>query len=153
MTPQALTAHLHAQIPLTAAMAIRVLACDRSRIEIHAPLAPNRNHRGHGFGGSLATLGIVCGWALVDHALRSEGLEAAVAIRHSDCDFRTAVASDFTAVARLPDAAWPRFLDTLRRHRRAAVDVETEIAAVPAGPALVRHRGRYAAHIETVRAL
>jgi len=107
-----------------------------------------RRHRGTGFGGSLATLGIVCGWALVHTALLEENITAQVAIRDSRCDFRKAVEADFTATSELPEATWPRFLDSLRRHRRGAIEIDTVISV--SGRECVRHHGRYAALIETL---
>ncbi|GAC1626840.1 MAG: YiiD C-terminal domain-containing protein [Nevskia sp.] len=147
MTPQALTDYLHRHIPLTAAMALRVVAFDEQRMAIAAPLAPNVNHRGSAFGGSLATLAIVSGWALLDRALSRAGVDAHLMVRNSDCDFREAVRGEFTAVSCLPETAWPRFLATLRKHRRAAIEIETLISAD--GRALVTQRGRYAAVLET----
>lgn len=146
MTPEALTAHLHATIPLTAAVAATVHSFDGRRMEIGAALAPNRNLHGTAFGGSLATLGILGGWALVASALEAEGLDARIVVQHSDCEFREPVTADFSAVSLLPDADWPRFVATLRRHRRARIAIETTIQADHR--AVVCHRGRFAAFLE-----
>jgi len=148
-TPEALTAYLHANIPLPAALAARVVAFDGSRMEIAAPLAANRNHRGTAFGGSLATLGILGGWSLLSTALRAEGLDDVhIVVQHSDCDFREPVTADFTAISTVPDAEWPRFVTALRRRRRARIEIETQISADER--VAVVHRGRYAAFIETL---
>ena len=147
MSPEALTAQLHATIPLTAAMATRVLAFDGRRMEIGAPLDPNRNLHGTAFGGSLATLGILGGWSLVAAALDAAGIRARIVVQHSDCEFREPVRADFTAVSRLPEAEWPRFVATLSRHRRARIAIETTILADH--QAVVSHRGRFAAFLES----
>lgn len=149
MSPDEITRQLHAHIPLTAAMALRVLAFDGQTLQTFAPLAPNRNHHGTAFGGSLATLGIVTGWALVDEALRAAGLPAQVVVQHSDCEYLAPADGDCTATAVLSEQ-WPRFLATLRKHRRARVDIATMIA-VGGGPR-VRHLGRYAAFLDDPRA-
>lgn len=145
MTPEDLTAHLHATIPLTAAMAATVHSFDGRRMEIGAPLGPNRNLHGTAFGGSLATLGILGGWSLVASALEAEGLRARIVVQHSDCEFREPVAADFIAVSQLPEAEWPRFVATLTRHRRARIAIETVISADHRP--VVCHRGRYAAFL------
>lgn len=145
MSPDDLTRQLHANIPLTAAMALRVIGFDGQSLELGVPLAPNRNHHGSAFGGSLATLGIVTGWALVDEALRAAGLPARVVVQHSDCDYLAPASADCSATARLPEQ-WPRFLATLRKHRRARVDIATMITA--GGLHCVRHHGRYAAFLD-----
>ena len=147
MTPEQLTGYLHAHIPLTAALAARVVAFDTRQMEIAAPLAPNQNHRGTAFGGSLATLGILGGWSLLNTALERQNLFAKIVVQHSDCEFREPVTADFTALSVLPEAEWPRFLATLRRHGRARIAIETRISAN--GRAVVTHRGRYAAFLES----
>ncbi|MDP3294894.1 MAG: YiiD C-terminal domain-containing protein [Nevskia sp.] len=147
MSPDDLTAYLHIHIPLTAALGARVMSFDSRQMEIAAPLAPNRNHRGTAFGGSLATLGILGGWSLLNTVLERQKLVAKIVVQHSDCEFREPVAADFTALSVLPEAEWPRFLTTLRRHRRARIAIETQIRAN--GRAVVTHRGRYAAFLES----
>lgn len=146
--PENLTETLHRQIPLVAALGARVLGFDGRCLRVTAPLAPNVNHRGVAFGGSLATLGIVAGWALVSEALAREGLAAEVMIHRSECDYAQPVAADFIAVSTLPDADWPRFVSTLRRQRRARIAIDTVISA--GGLAAVTHRGSYAAIPERI---
>lgn len=145
MNADEISRRLHANIPLTSAMALQVQAFDGQRLLLAMPLAPNRNHHGSAFGGSLATLGIVTGWVLVDEALRAAGLNARVVVQHSDCDYRAPAEAACTATAELPEA-WPRFVATLRKHRRARIDIATMIAAeaVPC----VQHQGRYAAFLD-----
>lgn len=147
MSPEDLTAYLHIHIPLTAALGARVRSFDIRQMEISAPLAQNRNHRGTAFGGSLATLGILGGWSLLNTALERQNLVAKIVVQHSECEFHEPVAADFTALSVLPETEWPRFLATLRRHRRARIAIETHIRAN--GRPLVTHRGRYAAFLES----
>ena len=147
MSPDALTAQLHATIPLTVAMNATVRSFDGQRLEIAAPLEANRNLHGTAFGGSLATLGILGGWSLVAAALGAAGLHARIVVQHSDCAFLEPVGADFIAVSELPAAEWPRFVAMLRRHRRARIAIDTTIFA-DRRP-LVRHRGRYAAFLES----
>jgi thioesterase domain-containing protein len=127
LTPQALTEFLHAQIPLTAAMALRVTQADAQCLRVLAPLAPNRNPHGTVFGGSLATLGIVAGWTLLYRALAAERLFPALVIQHYDCDYLLPAEREFTAEARLPDD-WPRFVETLRTRQRARCDVTVRLS-------------------------
>ena len=58
-------AFLHDQIPLTQAMGVRLESYDASGLILTAPLAPNHNHLGTAFGGSLATLAILAGYTLL----------------------------------------------------------------------------------------
>ncbi|MFT4045117.1 MAG: YiiD C-terminal domain-containing protein [Solimonas sp.] len=127
LTPPALTAFLHEQIPLTAAMALRVTQAEARHLRIVAPLAPNRNPHGTVFGGSLATLGIVAGWTLLYRALSAARLPASLVIQHYDCDYLAPADREFTAAAHLPDD-WPRFIQTLRTKQRARCDVAVQLS-------------------------
>ncbi|WP_027896389.1 YiiD C-terminal domain-containing protein [Zestomonas thermotolerans] len=115
---EALTRYLHDNIPLTRAMALRVLPTEPGRLRLAAPHEPNRNPHGTVFGGSLATLAIAAGWTLLFDALRAEGLAFGLVIQHYQCDYRAPAAAEFVAEAELP-ADWPAFLERLRARGRA----------------------------------
>jgi thioesterase domain-containing protein len=149
MTPDALTAYLHEQIPLTRAMDLRVLRSEAGLAEISAPLAPNRNPHHTVFGGSLATLGIVCGWLLLNQALAAEGLDAQLVVHNSDCEFIAPADDTFVATTTMPLEEWPRFLAMLRRRGRARITVVTEIRV--RDQRVLEHRGSYVASV-TARA-
>jgi len=143
MTPEALTEYLHRNIPLSAALQAQVLAFDNESLEITAPLAPNLNHRGTGFGGSLATLAILGGWALLNQALQNQGLKARIVVQRSDCEFFEPATADFTAVTTLSAPTWARFLVTLAKRGRARITVDTQIRAD--GRFVVSHHGTFVA--------
>lgn len=128
MTLDELTAYLHAQIPVTAALGTRVEHYDGASVRISAPLARNVNHLGTAFGGSLAAVAILAGWSLVELQLRDRGVRAHVVIQRGTLEFEAPVDGDFAATATLPDpAAWDRFLAILARHRAARVTVTTTL--------------------------
>ena len=128
MTLDEITAYVHEHIPITARLGARVEDYDGSSVRLSAPLAPNLNHRGTGFGGSLSTLAILSGWVLVHLQLRERGVAAEVVIQRASLDFEAPVDGDFTATATLPaPAVWDRFLATLRRHRQARVIVPSTL--------------------------
>lgn len=140
----ALTRFLHEQIPLTAAMALRVLQADAQVLRVAAPLAPNRNPHGTVFGGSLATLAIVTGWTLLYRALAAEQLAASLVIQHYDCDYLLPADREFVAEARLPDD-WPQFVETLRTRRRARCDVAVQLSCDDR--VVLTAKARYAARL------
>jgi thioesterase domain-containing protein len=147
MGAAALTDFLRAEIPLTAALDVTVERYEPGLIRIAVPLAPNRNYRGVGFGGSLATLAIVTAWALVRQSALEAGIDAHPVVQRSDCEFLKPARSGFTAVSRLPDAAeWARFLGALREKGRARVDIDTEIESD--GVCVLRQRARFFAMVD-----
>ncbi len=145
MSPAELTAYLHQHIPLTAALGARVTRSDKHEIEIHAPFAPNVNHRGTAFGGSLATLGILSGWAVLHQALTREKISARLVIQKSECGFIEPVNADFVAVSRIGTKEWTKFVATLKRYNRARITVTSSISAK--GREAVTHEGAYVALI------
>jgi thioesterase domain-containing protein len=143
MTPQSLTEFLHREVPLTAAMGAHVLRCAPGEVEIAAPLAPNLNLHGTAFGGSLATLGLLCGWTVLHRALSEADLQAHLVAQKSECRFLAPATQELRGTARLPAGEWLRFVAVLRQKGRARISVVTEIHA---GETLaVTHTGTYAA--------
>jgi thioesterase domain-containing protein len=143
MTPETFTQYLHREIPLTAAMNVRVLRSGAGEVEISAPLAPNRNLHGTAFAGSLATLGLISGWVVLDRALHDADLKAHLVAQKNECVFHAPATEELRAIARIPAEEWTRFLNALRSKGRARISVITEIKA---GATLaVTHTGTYAA--------
>lgn len=141
----ALTQYLHENIPLTAAMAIRVEPTEPGRLRLSAPQAPNRNPHNTVFGGSLATLAIAAGWTLLFEALQGEGLDAALVIQHFACDYRAPAAAEFSAEAVLPED-WPQFVEQLRSRRRARLNLAIQLSC--AGQQVLSAQARYVAMLE-----
>lgn len=148
MTTAELTEYLHREVPLTAAMDLRVLKSADDEVQIAAPLSANRNLHGTAFGGSLAALGMVTGWALLHLAMRRASLSAQLVIQRSEIDYVAPVAGDFFASSRLSKDAWPAFVAALQKRGRGRITVQTEIraaASAHAAPVAALHRGRYVA--------
>lgn len=143
MSPEAFTEFLHREIPLTAAMQARVLRSAAGEVEISAPLAPNKNLHGTAFAGSLATLGLISGWVVLDRALHDADVKAHLVAQKNECVFHAPATQELRAIARIPEDEWTKFLDALHSKGRARISVITEIRA---GATLaVTHTGTYAA--------
>lgn len=134
---------LHEQIPLSAAMQIRVAELCDDRICITAPLNPNRNDKGTGFGGSLASIATLAGWGLMHSALIRRGTPGDVVIHKSTFSYDVPVDADIVARCRLTD--WDRFCATLDRRSRARISLTSTIGS--ADNAAVTMEGRYVAKI------
>lgn len=137
---------LHAEIPLSLAMQVRVLRFDRNGLVLGAALAPNLNHKKTAFGGSLNSLATLACWGLIQ-LIRPEQSKAAmtVVIQESRVQFLKPVARDFEAVCPLPaPATLEKFLYTLERKGRARLELEARIPASN-GKALSFH-GRFVAY-------
>jgi thioesterase domain-containing protein len=102
--------YLHEKIPLTAAMGVQVAECDDAHLVLTAPLAPNRNHLGTAFGGSLHSLATLSGYSLLWWLLRAP--DAHIVIRESTVHYEKPVSGELRAVCIAPPA------EELERFRR-----------------------------------
>jgi thioesterase domain-containing protein len=133
--------YLHAHIPLSAAMQVRVRAASFDRIELAAPLAPNINHRETAFGGSIASLATLSAWTLLNlrlqHSLTGNG--ARLVIQRNTMSYDEPIHGEFSAQCILTDdRVWQRFLTTYERRGRARITLS----------AFVLHAERVAASFE-----
>ncbi|HZO23031.1 MAG TPA: YiiD C-terminal domain-containing protein [Steroidobacteraceae bacterium] len=127
-TPRRMERYLRENIPLSAAMGVRVKAAAPERVILCAPLAPNINHHDTVFGGSAAALATLSAWTLLH--LRLEQAEAAVqlVIQRSSMEYERPIPGDFDAECAFADAAaWERFLATLDRRGRARLSLTAQL--------------------------
>src|ERR1700754_5153414 len=105
MTADALQRYLHGYIPLSAAMQVSVLAVDAAGVTLHAPLAPNINHRETVFGGSASAVAILAAWSLLHTRMLADGVSARLVIQSNAMDYLLPIAGDFTARSALAEPA------------------------------------------------
>jgi thioesterase domain-containing protein len=93
------------EIALAKPMGVIVEAADDSGVVLRAPLAPNSNHKGTAFGGSLYALGVLAGWAWASRDLAARELDADAVIQESTMRFLTPVHGELRASVEIPAAA------------------------------------------------
>ena len=117
-------------IPLSRAMALRIAAWDGEVLEMRAPLAPNINDKGCAFGGSLASVMTLAGWALVRLAVDEALLPSDIYVQDSTIRYLAPVWGDLRAHARLDaDDSFATFLDALRARGKARLTVQVVVTA------------------------
>jgi thioesterase domain-containing protein len=123
-----LEAYLHSNIPLAAAMGVRVKVATPERVLLFAPLAPNINHHQTVFGGSGVVLATLSAWSLLHLRLRREQLDAQLVIQRSSMEYAQPIPGDFEAVCGFADDnAWQRFRLTLVRRGRARMTLNAHL--------------------------
>lgn len=128
MLPFELEQYLHAQIPLSQAMAVKVVSIDDSAVVLSAPLAPNTNHQATVFGGSVSALAMLAAWSLLHTRLRAAGITSRLVIQRSSIEYLRPIAGEFVACATLAEMPqWARFNTTLTRRHRARIGVQAFI--------------------------
>ncbi len=135
---------MHAEIPLTRSIDVRVSAYGGTSLTLSAPLAMNSNHKGTAFGGSLFSLAVLAGWGLLVLKLGERDLDAELVIQDSSVQYLAPVSGDFRAEAKFPDAdEFDRFARTLARRGKARARVVVLISH--GGREAVRFEGTFAA--------
>lgn len=147
MSARGLEAFLHDKIPLTRAMGLHVAESTAQRLVLEAPLAPNRNHLGTAFGGSLHNLPTLACYGALWTLLREAGFDGHVVVKRSEAAYRQPVTGKLRAVCARPAAAQiAEFLADLRRHRKARMELDAVVEGDGGKPA-VEYRGSFVAII------
>jgi thioesterase domain-containing protein len=140
LEPRVLEAYLHEKIPLTRAMGIRVIQTGPHRLVLEAPLAPNVNHLGSVFGGALHALPTLACYAALWAMLHEGGIDGHVVVKKSYAHYRQPVRATFRAICeRPPPGIAAEFMDDLRRHKKARMDLESVVPGTGDKPAVEFH--------------
>lgn len=147
ITAPEIDAYLAEHIPVSRAVGAKVLSYDENSIAFAAPLGENLNHRGTAFGGSLVTVGILAGWALINFNVRELGYVPRLVIQKSTMDFLLPVHADFVAKATKPALdEWQRFVRTLERRGMARLALQSHLYVKDALVAI--HKGVYVSNVK-----
>ncbi len=126
---------LQDNIPLARATGARIGCFDEQGLALHAPLAPNSNHHGTAFGGSLYVVALAAGWGLTHLLLQEAGIKASLFVRHAEANYLRPVTGDLNALAQRPAAVdLKEFITTFSTTGRAelAVDIHMDCDSVRA---------------------
>ncbi|NVJ68858.1 MAG: YiiD C-terminal domain-containing protein [Alphaproteobacteria bacterium] len=127
-TPAELEAYLYRNIPISKAMGVRVASACKKEMALHAPIAPNINHKRTVFGGSLQAVATLACWTLLHANLRDQTDPAEIVISSSNIDYIRPVTGNFEVRATLPDQKrWQNFLKTFNKHGRARIQLTAHI--------------------------
>lgn len=111
-----------AAMPPVSAMQIRIAGYNGRVLRLQAPLQCNLNDKGNAFGGSLASLMTLAGWALTQLQVNLAGRKADVYVADSTIRYRAPVYGDLHASAQAASGQdWDEFLDTLHKRGRARI--------------------------------
>ena len=128
MTPSALTALLHQEIPLAQALGLAVETAEKDWLRVSGPFDANRNLHGTVFAGSIYCFATLAGWSLVHRTCVLQQLPASVVLRHADIRYLRPLEGSPVADARLPEPAEvEQFLHTLRSKGRSRLMITAEL--------------------------
>jgi len=123
-------------IPITRTMQLHIAQADGEQIVLAAPLAPNVNDKGCAFGGSLASVLTLAGWALLVLRLRAAGEDCDVYVQDSQLKYLAPVWGDFRATARLAEGeSWEAFFSALSSRGKGRLRVVADVPGADGTPA------------------
>jgi thioesterase domain-containing protein len=116
------------EIPLARHIGIEVESADDECVALSAPLAPNTNHRGTAFGGSLYSLAVLTGWAWTTRYLAARQIAADAVIQESRISFLAPATGALRASLRAPAPALvEKFRRMLERAGRGRIQLEVDV--------------------------
>jgi thioesterase domain-containing protein len=146
LSARELEAFLHGKIPLTRAMGVRVTESG-ARLVLEAPLDANVNHLGTAFGGSLHALPVLACYAALWTLLHEAGVDGHVVVKRSSASYRQPVKGILRAVCvRPPPGLAAEFMEDLRRHQKARMDLAAVVEGENGKPA-VEFSGTFVAFV------
>lgn len=127
---QEINDYLNHHVPLFRAMEARLDRCDVTGIGMRAPLAPNINDKGIAFGGSMAAIASLTGWALTFTTLREYNETAEIFITNSTLKFLRPVRGEIVTECLRPEATViEHLIERYRQHGKARWAVEVTVRA------------------------
>jgi thioesterase domain-containing protein len=152
-TRDSLTQHLEskilADIPIAKLMGFAVLAVNEAGADCRLPLAPNTNHLGTQFGGSLYTAGALSCYTALMGLLARRGLSSNnIVITDGHIEYLSPGTGDVRLEARLPHEGQDAFSLQLQQKGRARLKLETSILDA-ANKMVARVKGEYLVRVET----
>lgn len=94
---------LNDEIPITHALGIKVEEVANNFIILSAPLSNNINHKSTVFGGSLYSVAVLSGWAMIYSLLDTLGIHAHIVIHESKIEYLKPVSQDFRVRCEIED--------------------------------------------------
>jgi thioesterase domain-containing protein len=133
-------------IPLANAMQIATELEADGRVRLTAPLAPNVNDKGTGFGGSLVTLATIAGWVEVQRQLDAANIDTVVeiVIQRGETRYLQPVTADFSALVEpIDQESVDRFLRMFTKRGVARLSLSVHVLCQ--GACCARFEGDYVA--------
>lgn len=127
MSKEVLSEYIVTNIPILRSVGLDVNELLENHIKISAPLVDNKNHYGSAFGGSIATVGIVAGWAILTYKIKEERVPATLVIKSSHTDYIRPVKNNFHAEVTIDEEAWESLKTKFETKGKSGIEVISNI--------------------------
>lgn len=142
----ALSAIWAERMPITEALGVHPRAAESQLLSVGMPLAPNRNHKGTVFAGSLSALATLTGWSALWLMAQDAGLNPHIILQDAQIRYLRPARGDVEAVCPVPESETrERLLAIYRRRGRVRTTIEVSVLDAE-GVEVVVFEGRYVVH-------
>ncbi|VGO20604.1 YiiD C-terminal domain-containing protein [Pontiella sulfatireligans] len=97
------------------------------KLELTAPLKPNLNDKGTGFAGSISSMLVLAGWAVITIGLKEADLDAEVMVVKSETEYSGPVQSELKAEASVSPSEMARVSQELEKRGRSRLTVQSRM--------------------------
>lgn len=139
-TAEEITATVQGSIPILAAMGVDIIEAGRNSVAARLPAAPNVNHFGTTYAGSLFTVAEVLGGVYASTSLAAE--RGVPLVKRVEIDFLRPATTDVVARATLEDAEITRVLAEYAERGKSDFELVAEVTDT-SGTVVARTRGTY----------
>ncbi len=118
---------IRSTIPLSDAMQFDIVELTEKSIMVRAPLPPNVNIHGTGFAGSIYSLAILTGWAMLTHIIDSQDFEGDLVVGKAEICYLKPVSGDIECRCSVPDYLYEAFNKDMKNNSKAKISLKIEI--------------------------
>lgn len=115
---------IRSTIPLSESMQFEIAELTDNSILVRAPLAPNVNIHGTGFAGSIYSLAVLTGWAMVTHIVTSRSINCELVVSKAEIRYFKPVTGDIECRCEVTAGAIDQFTDYYGNKGRSRIMIE-----------------------------
>ena len=115
---------IRSTIPLSEVMQFEIAGLTDESILVRAPLAPNVNIHGTGFAGSIYSLAVLTGWAMVTHIVNSRSINCELVVSKAEIRYLKPVVGDIECRCEVTDSVIDQFIDYYQNNARSRIMLE-----------------------------
>jgi len=132
------------EIPITTSMGIKYEDFKDSSCLISVPLAPNHNHKGTAFGGSLYSACAAACYGLLYHLQVKENLtNYDLLLASGEIAYSKPVQSDFKVLATLEENDWQHFQTKLKKQSFGKIKIKAKVFTTKDQETLCNFTGQF----------
>lgn len=110
---------IRSTIPLSDVMQFEIVELSDRSISVHAPLSPNVNIHGTGFAGSIYSLAVLTGWALVTHITTIRNIDCELVVSKAEIRYLRPVDGDLECRCETNEIDIDQFIDYFGKKGRS----------------------------------